>query len=459
MRHDVYIENDSGGFSVLAAQAADAIIEDARENDEKFVEARQAMLLMLYGDDSMLVRVVADEPLTTEENAQWLARATGRIRTTDGHMLVMGGFDPDVLSWWRDGSDGGDADGRGVASIRIAPGDWQVDIYAHVGSMNGRAILSEAAKTPTGAAFRRAHGQRPFPLWLAQMLDFSGEEDPGHEELWTDVPASVREGHLALDLDAGDAIGMLVHFTRAQGEPPKLPEGAWFDHDAGQRIPKVFPLGLPSDVADPGLTDYRDRILGRERPEAPRPIADGYVPLIAAWSADAPRALEGGGSAGIAVQDAYLLYWIAALTTDAAPRFEWNLGGTAGWAPPASTPDFGVMPVGPGSTGIGPVSNSGGWHTWWAARTVTQALGALPDGTAFDLAIVPQSEDAAVEQDGDDAIGLARYTGTVRAGVMQVERVFPPMAARDLDKALAFVRDMVAGRVRVRGQAERAACV
>jgi hypothetical protein len=33
MRRDVYIGNDSGGFSVIAASAADAIIADDRSDD------------------------------------------------------------------------------------------------------------------------------------------------------------------------------------------------------------------------------------------------------------------------------------------------------------------------------------------------------------------------------------------------------------------------------------------
>ena len=37
MRRDVYIENDSGGFSVLAADAVDDIIADARSDDFRFV--------------------------------------------------------------------------------------------------------------------------------------------------------------------------------------------------------------------------------------------------------------------------------------------------------------------------------------------------------------------------------------------------------------------------------------
>jgi hypothetical protein len=91
MRRDVYIENDSGGFSVLAADAVDAIIEDAREDDFRFVKDRKAMLIELYGDDSMPVRIVVDEPLTPDEEAQWLARYTWQIDTSDGRMLVMGG--------------------------------------------------------------------------------------------------------------------------------------------------------------------------------------------------------------------------------------------------------------------------------------------------------------------------------------------------------------------------------
>src|SRR6476661_8976129 len=116
MRRDVYIENDSGGFSVLAADAVEAIIEDRRSDDFQFVAGHKAMLLELYGDDSLPVRIVVDEPLTADEEAEWLARASWRIDTSDGHMLVMGGFDPDVLSWWNEDRDER-GDGRGIGSF------------------------------------------------------------------------------------------------------------------------------------------------------------------------------------------------------------------------------------------------------------------------------------------------------------------------------------------------------
>src|SRR5262245_25039498 len=105
MRRDVFIQNDSGGFSIVAADAIDAIIDDGRADDLRFVTTYKALLLELYGDDSMPVRVVVDEPLGPDEEAQWLARASWRIDTSDGRVLVMGGFDPDVIASWKEESD------------------------------------------------------------------------------------------------------------------------------------------------------------------------------------------------------------------------------------------------------------------------------------------------------------------------------------------------------------------
>jgi hypothetical protein len=158
MRRDVFIENDSGALSVVAADALDAIIDDGRSDDESFVRNFKALLLELYGDDSMPVRIVVNEPLTGDEEAQWLARASWRLDTTDGRLLVMGGFDPDVMASWKEAT-GGKADGRGVGVIDAKPGAWRVDVYAHVGSMNGRAIL-DAAREKTGTVFRRSHRDR-----------------------------------------------------------------------------------------------------------------------------------------------------------------------------------------------------------------------------------------------------------------------------------------------------------
>ena len=72
----------------------------------------------------MPVRIVVNAPLRADEESQWLARAALRIDTRDGRMLVMGGFDPDVLQWWKRDM-GGTGDGRGIAELAVAPGSGE----------------------------------------------------------------------------------------------------------------------------------------------------------------------------------------------------------------------------------------------------------------------------------------------------------------------------------------------
>ena len=451
MRRDVFIENDSGGFSILAADAVDAIIDDARDDDMRFVREHKAMLLLLYGDDSMPVRVVVDEPLRPDEEAQWLARVTWRIDTTDGRMLVMGGFDPDVLQWWKD-DHGGQGDGRGVAEFQAAPGSWRVDLYTHAGSMNGRVMLSEGGEPP-GAWFRREHPDAPFPLWLAKMLDFSGEEDPGFETLWRDVRASVAQGALQVDTEGGDAIGFLVHVTPLRSDVGDPPDGGWFDHTDGARTLESFPLGIASLAPDPELRDFRDRILGIVHPEPERPIAGRVVEVIEVWPGDALKKIE-GGPVPIATGELYLLHWMAALTADSPPRFELWVEPRGDWTPPVSTPDFAVVAKGKSLVTIGPVENTGGWHVWWTSRDVAKALGPIPDESTITLASAPIRD--ADDDEGNPQVGLALYEGVVRGGTVQLTEASPRVSHDTLAEAIAFTRDLALhGRIHVRTGAER----
>lgn len=452
MRRDTYLSNDSGGLSVVAADVLDALIGDGRANDFDVVGSHKALLLELYGDDSMPVRVVVDEPLRPDEEAQWLARASYRLDTTDGRLLVMGGFDPDIMRWWKDET-GGQADGRGVALVEAMPGSLRVDVYAHVGSMNGRRILSEADERP-GAAFRRSHPGQPFPLWLAHMLDYSGDDDPGHEGVWRDVRGSILSGQLDVDTAGPSAIGFLVHVTRHSGEAEAPPDGGWFDSLANMRIPSLFPLGLASEVADPNIESLRDRLLDRKAPEVERPIATALVDVVEAWSGAALQPIAGRGSVAIAPTDAFLLHWMAALTTGSPPRFQFRIAAPSPWALPASTSDFAVVPRGPSVTDVGPAENMGGWWMLWAARGAAHVLSGLLDGSTLDVAIAPDTED----DETDPAVGRARYRGTIRGGKWHVAEAAPHVDAATLKDALAFVRRLVEyGRILVQDGAEREA--
>jgi len=452
MRRDVFLNNDSGGFSVLAADAVDAIIEDGRSDDIGFVARHKAMLLELYGDDAMPVRIVVDEPLNADEAAQWLARASWYLDSADGRLLVIGGFDPDVLSWWRDET-GAAADGNGVALVNGLPGLVRVDVYAHAGSMNGRQVLSEASDKP-GAAFRRDHPGRAWPLWLAHMLDRSGEDDPGHEALWQDLAASVAKGDLLVDVEGAAAIGFLVHVTRAATAEGTPPATGWFERDVHARLPETFPVGLPTDVADPSLDWFRDRLTGRERPAEPAAIPTTITDVIDAWDG-APLTAVPPPPLELSPDEAFFLYWMAGFTADSPPRFELRITTTQPWPRPEPCLEFAVVETNASVTAIGPPADAAGWLLWWAARKAARALSNIPDGSTIDLAMAARLDDDA---DADPTVGRARYSGTVTGGTWRLEAASPAVDRATLEDALAFVRQVVAeGAVRVRGDAEREA--
>lgn len=215
MRRDVYIQNDSDGLSVVTGAAVNAVIEDRREDDEGFVRRHEALLLVLCGDDSMAVRLVVDEPLTEEEESQWLARATNWLTVTDGRVLLMGGLDPRLLEDWRSeyAPHGSTPE---IAVVPVPNGTWQVDVYTHVGCANGGYVL---------------------------------EEHSG----------------ISLDMPPENTIGFVVHLSRVgSGDaPPPVPESGWTSMDAGARKVKACPPGLATDARpheeeDDGEEEYGD---------------------------------------------------------------------------------------------------------------------------------------------------------------------------------------------------------
>jgi hypothetical protein len=452
MRRDFFIENDSGGFSVIAGDALDAVIEDQRSDDLAFVTSFKALLLELYGDDSMPVRIVVDEPLRPDEEEQWLARASWRIDASDGRLIVMGGFDPDMLSSWKDET-GGTADGRGVAIAEVPAGSLRVDVYAHVGSMNGREILSEAKLKP-GAAFRRSHPDRPFPLWLANMLDGNGDEDPKHEDAWDDVRASIEAGELSVDTETASFIGFLIHVQQNVQSPGEPPEGGWFPRDVNARVPKTFPIGLATDVADPDLEIFLDGLLGRnkEDDDPPQPVTT-TVEIMEAWAGDPLAAIRHNLPAvSLAPANAFWLYWMAGLTSDSSPRFEYCITPKAQWTVPETTTDYGVIVKG-SVIALRPSSEMGGWGLWHGARHASALLSTVPEGSSIEVAMAPHMRG---DEDADEAIGRAMYRGVIRNGRLELNDASPAIDRATLADALEFVGYLATNeQILVRGEEER----
>jgi hypothetical protein len=270
MRKDVFVENDSGGLSLLSSAIVDRLIDDRRENDPQFVLDHQVVLGSLVGDDPYVARVIVGEPLSADEDEQWIAHYRWALEIPCGRLLLCGGFDPDVLSHWRDV--GADASVREVA---VPPGHYLVDAYTYLHTMNGRVLADDVWKEQLGAWFRRDHPDHPFPSWLAGELCLFSEQDPGHEREWNNVTASMAQGTLAIDIATRDWVSFVFHLqpfdATALGTPP---EDGWFAPEEGLRRPARFPLGIPAQVRDPIHRQTLADIVGED--EAHDEISDAY---------------------------------------------------------------------------------------------------------------------------------------------------------------------------------------
>jgi len=242
VRHDVYIENDSNGFSVVPSASVADVIADDRRNDHRFAAEHRALMLILNGDDSFPARLVVNEPLTTEEESEWIARVCWRLRIPCGTVLLCGGFDPRALDAWQAGED---AFAGATHSFGVPAGDYRVDVYTHRPTASGR-IIEDSWPRPLGTWFRAEHPGEPFPGWMADEFQQIPEFDPGHEAEWENAAALLRTGRLAADEGTAHAIGYLVHMQPWSPDSPlsRLPADGWFEPETGARVPPRCPRGL-----------------------------------------------------------------------------------------------------------------------------------------------------------------------------------------------------------------------
>ena len=382
VRRDIFIENDSGGLSVIAAAAADAIIEDGRENDLRFVEGHQALLLMLYGDDSLPVRVVVDEPLTADEEREWLARVSWKLDAPDGRLLVMGGFDPDVLAWWRDEGDP-DADGRGVGVIAATPGQLARR------PLHARG-LDERPRDPRRA--RRA-GRRVLPPLASRspVLRLARRTCSSSTARMTPVTracggTSPRASRVASSRSTRSSRARSASSSTSRpfdGPDPQVPDGGWFDWEDGRRVPDVCPVGLPAQVPDAEGESFLDALCGGNGRPSRRPPQRRL-----SRSSSRGRAIRCARSK--AARSRWPLGRVPPLLDRRArerlaARLELWVDDAPGWVAPAPTAEFGVVEKSGGIVALGAPPNSGGWWLWWGARAAAQTLSTVPDGASLDL--------------------------------------------------------------------------
>ncbi|MGH7467797.1 MAG: hypothetical protein ACRENP_07375 [Longimicrobiales bacterium] len=408
------------------------------------------LLLSLIGDDSLPVRVVVDEPLHEDEEREWLARIRWQLDVPDGRMLIMGGFDPDILQWWRD-DHGPDDDGRGVAVARVSPGRWDLDVYTYVGSLNGNALLRQIDER-RGAWFRRDHAGTPFPLWLAHALDYSGQEDPGHEDDWRRTKEAFAAGNLSIETETRGFIGLLVHLhKRAAHEPPDPePDGGWFDPDAGARTLRRCPLGIVADVEDPDLVSFAQRITGTVPARREDPFIKGSrVDLAVTWPMQ-PDPLR-DGPVRLALEHAWHAWAVAALGSEGVPAVEARVTNAGNWQPAEN--EWLFMERSASDVVIASPENFSGWGAWYNMSALSYALAGVPDGAAIDL-----MTDFAEIDENQPQDGRLRLSGKLAGGEWLIDDASPALSAAQWNDALAFIADLFQHqRIHAHTDAERQA--
>lgn len=451
MRKDVFVENDSGGFSLLSSSVVDRVIHDGRADDARFVSAHEVILGSLAGDASFVARVVVGEPLAADEQEQWIARYRAALDVPCGRLLVCGGFDPDLLGEWRESGEAGS-----VHEVAVPPGRYLVDVYTYLHTMNGRVILDGVWKQKLGAWFRRDHPGRAFPSWVAGELCLFSDEDPGHEATWEDVAAAVEAGTVEIETDTLDWVGFLFHLQPfdPEAERTEPEEGGWFGTEQGLRRPARFPLGVAAHAEDPVYRSALEPLLGGDgEDEAESGGADGDVDAADVVSVDVfshadayPLATIEGGPLEMSPRHLprlYRLAWFAAGSVQPEVRVTGpNAGNFAtlfdGWPGYAARNHGAVLRLGFAASG-----------RWGALRALEggnpDTWTYFPSGSVLELATGVIGGD-----EGDPAPGAMRFRGIVEGQVdpcvWKVAEAYPPVSAVVLREALALSEAAENGR-------------
>jgi hypothetical protein len=180
-RLDVGVYNEATGFLLTSATLTKADPDELALEEESHWNAavRHGLLLpvLLWQDDSFVARLILGD-LNEQEQEEWLGRLTWKIRVPCGELVLAPG---------RQALERTTHPGR-LQSVDIPAGDYLVNIYTLINSMNAGPLLEGpdgGLAEPLGAWFRRSRPEAAeFPLWLHNLCCRHPAQDPGHEQDW-----------------------------------------------------------------------------------------------------------------------------------------------------------------------------------------------------------------------------------------------------------------------------------
>lgn len=146
IRKDVYIYNESRGFVITCKSvAARASRKSKRENWGRLLAQGSLIALELYQDGPFVVRIVVDEPLTSEEESLWIDRVGAKLHLPKAGLALCGGRD------YVD--DPQDEDNEAVEIVPVPAGTYAALVHCYwtgPGWLRGRDRLQEPEEAEAG---------------------------------------------------------------------------------------------------------------------------------------------------------------------------------------------------------------------------------------------------------------------------------------------------------------------
>ena len=155
-RQDLAIYNEATGFVVTSRRMAGKALDDETAAWKKAVTKGDLLPRTLIQDDPFTIRIVAGEPLTAQENAEWVARIDWHLNVPDGKLCVTGGS---VFS--NEGYEEDASSEQFVGQVLIPKGHY-------------RAALYSMSRGLGDGAYEPAEGEEDGP----ELVDFLLHLDP-----------------------------------------------------------------------------------------------------------------------------------------------------------------------------------------------------------------------------------------------------------------------------------------
>ncbi|WP_165221202.1 hypothetical protein [Aquisphaera insulae] len=236
-RIDLEVRNEATGFMISSRGLCGHDFSKIEGGDEAWLAATRDGVILpieLAQDEPFLIRVLVNEPLSAQEDAEWIGRSSHRLRIPDGKLEITGGGSEFL---WDDDSD------EYTQTLDIPPGDYLAELYTFLQGVNGIYTFDQSGDPePLGAYFRRTRPRVPLPLWLRNECCADPDIDPGHSAEW-------KHGEFDFETDQPPFLSFLLRLSPFHEEPAavRLEEG-WVAAGQGARRPAKCPLGI---VAEP----------------------------------------------------------------------------------------------------------------------------------------------------------------------------------------------------------------